>query len=52
MVELAMREAGPGGLHEETLMVVMGDHGQTPNGDHGGGTPEVRRWPAGLGWPE
>ena len=38
-----MREAGPGGLHEGTLMVVMGDHGQTANGDHGGGTPEVRR---------
>ncbi|KAL2902722.1 GPI ethanolamine phosphate transferase 3 [Bienertia sinuspersici] len=32
--------SGPGGLHENTFMVVMGDHGQTLNGDHGGGSPE------------
>ncbi|BBN10679.1 GPI ethanolamine phosphate transferase 3 subunit O [Marchantia polymorpha subsp. ruderalis] len=30
----------PGGLLEDTLLIVMGDHGQTLNGDHGGGTPE------------
>ncbi|KAL3621584.1 hypothetical protein CASFOL_036496 [Castilleja foliolosa] len=31
---------GPGGLHENTMLLVMGDHGQTLNGDHGGGTAE------------
>ncbi|WVZ71801.1 hypothetical protein U9M48_020338 [Paspalum notatum var. saurae] len=30
----------PGGTHENTLLLVMGDHGQTLNGDHGGGTAE------------
>jgi len=39
-VEAALALAAPGGPHERTLMVVMGDHGQTLNGDHGGGTPE------------
>lgn len=29
-----------GGPHENTLLLVMGDHGQTLNGDHGGGTAE------------
>jgi phosphatidylinositol glycan class O len=33
-------QSGPGGLHENTLLVVMGDHGQTLNGDHGGGSAE------------
>lgn len=33
-------QSGPGGLHENTLLLVMGDHGQTLNGDHGGGTAE------------
>ncbi|GAB2227848.1 hypothetical protein Droror1_Dr00009675 [Drosera rotundifolia] len=33
-------QSKPGGLHENTLLVVMGDHGQTLNGDHGGGSPE------------
>jgi len=38
-------QAGPGGLHENTMLIVMGDHGQTLNGDHGGGTAEeVRNW--------
>lgn len=32
--------SGPGGLHENTLLLVMGDHGQTINGDHGGGSAE------------
>ena len=31
--------AGPGGAHEDTLLLVWGDHGQTDQGDHGGGTP-------------
>ena len=36
--------AGPGGQHERTLLLVWGDHGQTDQGDHGGGTPaEVGR---------
>ncbi|GAA0183374.1 hypothetical protein LIER_30795 [Lithospermum erythrorhizon] len=33
-------QSGPGGLHENSLLLVMGDHGQTLNGDHGGGTAE------------
>ncbi|KAK9725311.1 hypothetical protein RND81_05G135700 [Saponaria officinalis] len=40
VVEALKRQSGPGGLHENTFMVVMGDHGQTLNGDHGGGSPE------------
>lgn len=33
-------QSGPGGLHEDTMLLVLGDHGQTLNGDHGGGTSE------------
>ena len=33
-------QSGPGGLHENTMLIVMGDHGQTLNGDHGGGGSE------------
>lgn len=33
-------QAGPGGLHEHTLLLMLGDHGQTLTGDHGGGSPE------------
>lgn len=33
-------QSGPGGIHENTLLIVMGDHGQTLNGDHGGGSAE------------
>ncbi|WCJ41278.1 GPI ethanolamine phosphate transferase 2 [Euphorbia peplus] len=33
-------QSGPGGKHENTLLLVMGDHGQTLNGDHGGGSAE------------
>ncbi|KMT11998.1 hypothetical protein BVRB_5g099600 [Beta vulgaris subsp. vulgaris] len=40
VVEALVSQSGPGGLHENTLLVVMGDHGQTLNGDHGGGSPE------------
>ncbi|KAL7586676.1 hypothetical protein Lser_V15G40604 [Lactuca serriola] len=40
VVEVLQSQSGKGGLHENTLLLVMGDHGQTINGDHGGGTPE------------
>ncbi|XP_010549800.1 PREDICTED: GPI ethanolamine phosphate transferase 3 [Tarenaya hassleriana] len=40
VVQILESQAGPGGLHENTLLIVMGDHGQTLNGDHGGGSPE------------
>jgi hypothetical protein len=35
----ALQAESPG-LHEDTLLIVMGDHAQTLSGDHGGGTPE------------
>ncbi|KAI7745559.1 hypothetical protein M8C21_024638 [Ambrosia artemisiifolia] len=40
VVEVLKSQSGKGGLHENTLLLVMGDHGQTVNGDHGGGSPE------------
>lgn len=40
VIEILRSHSGPGGLHENTFFVVMGDHGQTINGDHGGGTAE------------
>ncbi|CAA6668859.1 unnamed protein product [Spirodela intermedia] len=40
VIETLKNHSGPGGLHENTFFVVMGDHGQTINGDHGGGTAE------------
>ncbi|XP_076906636.1 GPI ethanolamine phosphate transferase 3-like [Bidens hawaiensis] len=40
VVEVLQSQSGKGGLHENTLLLVMGDHGQTVNGDHGGGSPE------------
>nr|GEW32341.1 GPI ethanolamine phosphate transferase 3 [Tanacetum cinerariifolium] len=40
VVEVLLSQSGKGGLHENTLLLVMGDHGQTVNGDHGGGSPE------------
>ncbi|KAM2541672.1 hypothetical protein TB2_021209 [Malus domestica] len=40
VVEALERQSAPGGLHENTLLLVMGDHGQTVNGDHGGGSAE------------
>ncbi|KAI0488978.1 hypothetical protein KFK09_028819 [Dendrobium nobile] len=40
VVQVLKNQSGSGGLHENTLLVVMGDHGQTLNGDHGGGTAE------------
>lgn len=33
-------QSGPGGSHEDTMLLVLGDHGQTLHGDHGGGTSE------------
>ncbi|CAI0428690.1 unnamed protein product [Linum tenue] len=40
VIETLVRQSGPGGLHENTVLLVMGDHGQTLNGDHGGGSAE------------
>ncbi|CAL9048922.1 uncharacterized protein LOC103978910 isoform X1 [Musa acuminata AAA Group] len=40
VVDVLKSESGAGGLHENTFLIVMGDHGQTTNGDHGGGTAE------------
>ncbi|XP_023541944.1 GPI ethanolamine phosphate transferase 3 [Cucurbita pepo subsp. pepo] len=40
VVDVLERQSEPGGLHENTLLLVMGDHGQTLNGDHGGGSAE------------
>ncbi|CAN1345017.1 GPI ethanolamine phosphate transferase 3 [Linum perenne] len=40
VIEVLSNKSGPGGLHENTLLLVMGDHGQTLNGDHGGGSAE------------
>lgn len=40
VVDILVNQSGPGDLHENTLLLVMGDHGQTLNGDHGGGSPE------------
>lgn len=40
VVDILVSQSGPGGLHENTLLLVMGDHGQTLNGDHGGGSAE------------
>ncbi|XP_028773569.1 GPI ethanolamine phosphate transferase 3-like [Neltuma alba] len=40
VIEELESQSGPGGLHENTMLIVMGDHGQTLNGDHGGGGSE------------
>ncbi|RRT62153.1 hypothetical protein BHE74_00009717 [Ensete ventricosum] len=40
VVNVLKSQSGAGGLHENTFLIVMGDHGQTTNGDHGGGTAE------------
>ncbi|CAM8932811.1 unnamed protein product [Rhodiola kirilowii] len=40
VIEILESQSGLGGLHENSLLLVMGDHGQTLNGDHGGGTFE------------
>ncbi|KAL2506862.1 Alkaline-phosphatase-like family protein [Abeliophyllum distichum] len=40
VVEVLDSQSSPGDLHENTMLLVMGDHGQTLNGDHGGGSAE------------
>ncbi|KAE8704275.1 hypothetical protein F3Y22_tig00110458pilonHSYRG00397 [Hibiscus syriacus] len=40
VIEELQNQSGSGKLHENSLLIVMGDHGQTLNGDHGGGSPE------------
>ncbi|XP_078435791.1 alkaline-phosphatase-like family protein isoform X2 [Wolffia australiana] len=40
VIGILRNHSGPGGLHDNTVLLVMGDHGQTINGDHGGGTAE------------
>ncbi|OWM63229.1 hypothetical protein CDL15_Pgr010629 [Punica granatum] len=40
VIDALESQSRPGGLHENTYLLVMGDHGQTLNGDHGGGSPE------------
>ncbi|XP_059635878.1 GPI ethanolamine phosphate transferase 3 isoform X2 [Cornus florida] len=40
VIEALGSQSGAGGLNENTLLLVMGDHGQTINGDHGGGNAE------------
>ncbi|KAG8502900.1 hypothetical protein CXB51_000523 [Gossypium anomalum] len=40
VIKELQNQSGPGKLHENSLLLVMGDHGQTLNGDHGGGSPE------------
>ncbi|XVF18203.1 hypothetical protein REPUB_Repub11eG0001200 [Reevesia pubescens] len=40
VIEVLLKQSGPGDLHENSLLLVMGDHGQTLNGDHGGGSSE------------
>eukprot|EP00878_Enallax_costatus_P014400 GHUV01015060.1.p1 GENE.GHUV01015060.1~~GHUV01015060.1.p1 ORF type:complete len:547 (+),score=125.93 GHUV01015060.1:308-1948(+) len=38
VIETLASQAGPGGAYEDTLLLVLSDHGQTQGGDHGGGT--------------
>lgn len=40
VISVLESQSGPGGLHENTFLLVLGDHGQTLNGDHGGGSAE------------
>ncbi|GMH39920.1 hypothetical protein BSKO_07824 [Bryopsis sp. KO-2023] len=40
VVEEMTKLAGPNDPHQKTLLLVLGDHGQTLHGDHGGGTKE------------
>ncbi|KAL6780615.1 PIGO1 [Auxenochlorella protothecoides x Auxenochlorella symbiontica] len=41
-VDAMLEAAGPGQTYERTLLLVLGDHGQTLTGEHGGGSdPEV-----------
>lgn len=40
VIDILKKQSEPGDIHENTFLIVMGDHGQTTNGDHGGGTAE------------
>ena len=40
VINFMISKAGKNGAFEDTLLVISGDHGQTLNGDHGGGSPE------------
>jgi hypothetical protein len=40
VLDLLLGHARPGGLHEHTVLLVLGDHGQTMTGDHGGGSAQ------------
>eukprot|EP00884_Botryococcus_braunii_P021643 jgi/Botrbrau1/8162/Bobra.357_2s0008.1 len=40
VINLLLNRGGPGDLHENTLLLIMGDHGLTWGGDHGGGSIE------------
>lgn len=40
VVDALLALGQPGGLHERTLLLIFGDHGQTMGGDHGGGSSE------------
>ncbi|KAK3257469.1 hypothetical protein CYMTET_33452 [Cymbomonas tetramitiformis] len=40
VVQTMEGDSGVGGAYHNALLVVMGDHGQTMHGDHGGGSPE------------
>jgi phosphatidylinositol glycan class O len=40
VVEEMVKNSGKGGVFEDTLLLIAGDHGQTMGGDHGGGSPE------------
>ena len=48
VVSILQNESYAGGMHEDTLLLVMGDHGQTLNGDHGGGALEEVWLPHGF----
>lgn len=40
VVDALLALSQPGGVHERTLLLIFGDHGQTMGGDHGGGSSE------------
>eukprot|EP00798_Chlamydomonas_sp_ICE-L_P021912 gene21912-28954_t len=40
VAELMLSQAGPGGRFEGASLLILGDHGQTLGGDHGGGSQE------------
>lgn len=40
IVSTMVNMSGPGDIHEHTLLIIIGDHGQTMSGDHGGGSDE------------